>query len=183
MWPVLPYTRERNPSAGRSVPEDSSSHRISLVQELHGRRTLVGERSYGQFSFKYSWQEWRSFGNDPPPPHPHSVSPPLKDFFGRLRPRITLKRQGADDFPSYYKISRSCIDISTSASLFPFRYLPIYSSIHLFLYSMFMSRVQIFMQFCFLIRKMEWKSEIIKRWILLKKKNISIEICFTSWTL
>lgn len=119
MWPVLPYTRERNPSAGRSVPEDSSSHRISLAQELHGRRTLVGERSYGQFSFKYSWQEWRSFGNDPPPPHPHSVSPPLKDFFGRLRPPLTLKRQGADDFPSYYKISRSCIDISTSPSPFP----------------------------------------------------------------
>lgn len=179
MWPVLPYTRERNPSAGRSVPEDSSSHRISLAQELHGRRTLVGERSYGQFSFKYSWQEWRSFGNDSPPPHPHSVSPPLKDFFGRLRPRLTLKRQGADDFPSYYKIFRSCIDISTSSSLLlslslPLslsRYLPIYSFIHLFLYSMFMSREQIFMQFFFLIQKMEWKSKIIKRWILLKKKK------------
>lgn len=161
MWPVLPYTRERNPSAGRSVPEDSSSHRISLAQELHGRRTLVGERSYGQFSFKYSWQEWRSFGNDPPPPHPHSVSPSLKDFFGRLRPPLTLKRQGADDFPSYYKISRSCIDISTSPSPFPSlslspslflsRYLPIYSFIHLFLYSMLINREQIFMQFFFLI--------------------------------
>lgn len=38
----------------------------------------LGNRSYGQFSFKYSQQEWRSFGNEPPPPRPQPASPPLE---------------------------------------------------------------------------------------------------------
>lgn len=45
----------------RTTPEDSSSHRIARS----GTRRRRFEPSYGQFSFKYSRQEWASFGNDP----------------------------------------------------------------------------------------------------------------------
>lgn len=53
---VLSYTHERNPSA-------SNSERF--LESPHFARSGRFEPSYGQFSFKYSRQEWPSFGNDP----------------------------------------------------------------------------------------------------------------------
>lgn len=57
---VLSCTHERNPSANNSGRFLESPHFARS-----GTRRRRFEPSYGQFSFKYSRQEWPSFGNDP----------------------------------------------------------------------------------------------------------------------